>query len=219
MMNDKKQTFISTWRRVLPGLLRYWWLWAIVAGLVAVAVIYRNVAMHPPVSLKVTSSTTIDVTPEELRAVRDIGQWEFLSFSTEEMAEWRRHRTFVDDHLVRIYSGTLRLGIDLTEAGEDWFTSLPDSTARLILPPIRLLDTHFIDEARTRSFYQRGSMPADTLEVLYERAREAMLARCMTPERLRTAERNAREEFTRIFQSLGFKRVEITFAPAPSHRV
>lgn len=218
-MSDKNPTFIKAWRRVALGLLRYWWLWVIVAGLIAVAVIYHNVATHPPVSLKVTSSTTIDVTPEELRAVRDIGQWEFLSFSTEEMVEWHRHRPFGNDHLVRIYSGTLRLGVDLSQAGDDWFTSLPDSTARLVLPPVQLLDTHFIDEAHTRSFYQRGSVPADTLEVLYDRAREAMLARCMTPDRLRTAERNAREEFTRIFQSLGFKRVEITFAPSPSRHV
>lgn len=198
-------------RSFLLSLLRYWWLWATAAGLVAVALIVRSCKEDPPVELTVKRSTQIDISPEEIRAIRSIDQWEFLSVTTEEMVEWHHRGTFSGNHLVRIYQGTLRLGVDLSDAPDDWFTSLPDSTARLRLPAVGLLDDHFIDEAATRSFYEKGHIPTSTRTELYEQARKAMLRRCLTPQNLKTAEENARTQFTSIFQALGFKKVEITF--------
>lgn len=211
-MARREETARLDWRKLFYSLVRYWWLLAVAVALVAVAVVWRGCNENPPIRLKTTHSTTIDLTPEEVRSVRDIGQWEFLAIATEEMVEWHRHRTFGNDHLVRIYTGTLRLGIDMEKAGDDWFVSLPDSTARLRLPAVGLLDGNFIDEARTRSFYQKGSVPSDTLETLYARARSAMLRRCLTKQNLQDAESGAREHFTRIFKSFGFKKVEISFS-------
>lgn len=201
------------WRRLLLSLIRYWWLLAIAAIAVAVAVVVKSVENNPPVQVAVVRNTRIDVTPEEIRSVRQIGQWEFLSVSTEEMVEWHRKHFMGDDHLTRIYSGTLRLGIDMQQASDDWFASLPDSTCRLRLPAITLLDTLFIDEARTRSFYEKGSIPPEAREQLYRQARQAMLRRLLTPANLQAAEENARSQFTHIFAAMGFKKIDITFIP------
>lgn len=59
------------------NLLRYVWLVAIAVALVAVAYIYKEVSEHPPIQLKVEHNTRIDLTPEQIQSVRDIGQWEF----------------------------------------------------------------------------------------------------------------------------------------------
>lgn len=192
-------------------LLRYSWVVAIAVALLAVAYIYKEVTEHPPVQLTIERNTRIDLTPEQIQSVRDIGQWEFLSINTEELVEWHRHRTFGNDHLTRIYQGTLRIGIDMSHASANWFTSLPDSTARLLLPKVALLDNNFIDEARTRSFYESGSIPPEARDLLYTQARNKMKQRCLTPQNMQTAERTARSEFTKLFTSLGFKHVIIEF--------
>lgn len=161
--------------------------------------------------MRVVHNTRIDVTPEQIMAVRDIGQWEFLTINTEEVVEWEHKRTFGTDRLVRIYQGTLRLGVDMQKASDGWFVSLPDSTAQLTLPPVSLLDERFIDEARTRSFYERGTVTPDVLDQLYAQAQQKMRRRCLTPQNMQAAESNARQQFERIFRQMGFKRVVVKF--------
>ena len=202
-------------KKTLLNILRNGRFYAIALAVVAVAVIVVVVVKawqkDPPISLSVVHNTRIDVTPEEIQSIRDIGQWEFLSISTEEMVEWHRHRTFGNDHLVRIYQGTLRIGVDMAHAKEDWLQSLPDSTAIVHLPAIGLLDNQFIDEARTRTFYEKGSIPPAILDQLYATAAQKMRHRCLTPQNLKRAENNARTHFDRIVRAMGFKRVEIVF--------
>lgn len=195
----------------LQRLLRWWWIFAIAAIVIAITYIYIGIKGNSPIHLEVERNTRIDLTPEQILSVRDIGQWEFLTINTEELVEWQRSRTLTTDRLTRIYQGTLRLGIDMSKASDDWFTSLPDSTAQLILPHAALLDNNFIDEARSRSFYEKGSIPPEARDQLYDQARKKMMQRCLTPQNLQTAERNARNEFTRIFKSFGFKTVTIQF--------
>lgn len=195
----------------LQRLLRWWWIFAVAAIVIAITYIYIGIKGNSPIHLEVERNTRIDLTPEQILSVRDIGQWEFLTINTEELVEWQRSRTLTTDRLTRIYQGTLRLGIDMSKASDDWFTSLPDSTAQLILPHAALLDNNFIDEARSRSFYEKGSIPPEARDQLYDQARKKMMQRCLTPQNLQTAERNARNEFTRIFKSFGFKTVTIQF--------
>lgn len=195
----------------LQRLLRWWWIFAVAAIVIAVAYIYIGIKENPPIHLEVEHNTRIDLTPEQIQSVRDIGQWEFLTINTEELVEWQRPRTLTTDRLTRIYQGTLRLGIDMSKATDNWFTSLPDSTAQLILPHAALLDNNFIDEARSRSFYEKGTIPPEARDQLYTQARKKMMQRCLTPQNLQTAERNARNEFTRIFKAFGFKTVTIQF--------
>uniref|UniRef100_UPI00402A4C3A DUF4230 domain-containing protein n=1 Tax=Alloprevotella sp. TaxID=1872471 RepID=UPI00402A4C3A len=195
----------------LQRLLRWWWIFAVAAIVIAITYIYIGIKENSPIHLEVERNTRIDLTPEQILSVRDIGQWEFLTINTEELVEWQRSRTLTTDRLTRIYQGTLRLGIDMSKASDDWFTSLPDSTAQLILPHAALLDNNFIDEARSRSFYEKGSIPPEARDRLYAQARKKMMQRCLTPQNLQTTERNARNEFTRIFKSFGFKTVTIQF--------
>ena len=195
----------------LQRLLRWWWIFAVAAIVIAITYIYIGIKGNSPIHLEVERNTRIDLTPEQILSVRDIGQWEFLTINTEELVEWQRSRTLTTDRLTRIYQGTLRLGIDMSKASDNWFTSLPDSTAQLILPHAALLDNNFIDEARSRSFYEKGSIPPEARDQLYAQACKKMMQRCLTPQNLQTTERNARNEFTRIFKSFGFKTVTIQF--------
>lgn len=152
------------------------------------------------------------ISPEEIRSIEDIGQWVFLNMETEEMADTVRRNLFSkDDALSRIYTGTLHYGIDMSELkGKDWFTVSGD-TAQLALPAVRLLDTEFINEAKTRTFYQNGDWSGDAFKALYQKARRKMLQRCNTPKNLKAATENAEQEITLFIQSFGFKEVEIRF--------
>ena len=153
----------------------------------------------------------IDITPMQIRSIERMGQWEFLAITDEELIDTLRHRTFrSDDRLARIYRGTLRLGIDLSQCAENWVDAHGDSVS-LTLPPIILLSEHFIDEARTRSFYESGTWDARTHERMYQRAAKAMKQRCLTEENIQKAESNAREQFTSLFRSFGFNTVECHF--------
>jgi hypothetical protein len=146
----------------------------------------------------------------QIQSIRDIGQWEFLSVTDEELVDTVRKGLFRDDHLVRIYYGTMRLGIDLAKVSEGWITTSGDSVV-LTLPPVGLLDERFIDEARTQSFHESGRWSARDREALYQKARRQMLAHGLTPQNLRSAEDNADAQFRRLLRSMGFEQVIIRF--------
>ena len=56
---------------------------------------------------------------------------------------------------MRIYYGTVRLGVDLHQTEPHWLLVENDSVIVAKLPPIGLLDTNFIDEAKSRSFLRK----------------------------------------------------------------
>lgn len=140
----------------LQRLLRWWWIFAVAAIVIAITYIYIGIKENSPIHLEVERNTRIDLTPEQILSVRDIGQWEFLTINTEELVEWQRSRTLTTDRLTRIYQGTLRLGIDMSKASDDWFTSLPDSTAQLILPHAALLDNNLLTRHAAVRFTRRA---------------------------------------------------------------
>lgn len=161
-------------------------------------------------SSTIEHTQTIELTPAEIKSIREIGEWEFLSLPTEELADTIRKGILTDDRLVRIYYGTLRLGIDLEQASPDWITTRGD-TVFVQLPPIKLLDKHFINEAQTKAFYESGTWSESAKRELYYKAYNAMKRRCMTKENFRTAEMNARKQITSLFRSFGFREVIISF--------
>ena len=163
-------------------------------------------------SVQLVSSNAIDLTPTQIRSIERIGRWEFLAISDEELVDTLRNRTFQkDDRLVRIYHGTLRLGVDLARCEEGWVQTLGD-TVRLTLPPIQLLSDNFIDEARTRSFYERGTWDARAKEQMYQKAARQMKQRCLSHANIQQAQDNARTQFTSLFRTFGFAHVNIQFA-------
>ena len=150
---------------------------AIIAVILLAVWIYRSLG---DARLEMGSDDSIGLTPTQIESIKAVGEWEFLSISTEELVDTTRKRLFSDDQLVRIYYGTLR-------------------------------DHDFIDEARTKSFFESGTWKAEDREALYKRAYRKMIAHCLTTTNLNTAEDNARESFKKLLRSMGYKNIDIQF--------
>ena len=149
----------------------------------------------------------IDVTPQQIESIRAIGQWEFLGISTEELVDTVRKGLFSDDHLARIYYGTLRLGVDMSRAQLE----ARGDTVVATLPRVTLLDRNFIDEARTKAFFESGSWKPAAREALYNKARRQMLAHSLTRENLATARQNADTQLRQLLKSMGYNNITITW--------
>ena len=152
----------------------------------------------------------INITPEQIQSIRDIGQWEFLSISNEELVDTVRKGLFSDDQLVRIYYGTLRLGVDLSKTKKNWISAHGD-TVVVKLPKVGLLDKEFIDETRTKAFYESGRWTARDREALYRKARRQMISHALTKENLKAAEANAEYEMRRMMSAMGFNNITVKF--------
>ena len=153
---------------------------------------------------------TLKPSPVIVEKMRSIGQWEFLSVSDEELVDTIRHGFFGDDELARIYYGTLRLGIDLSEAEEKWI-KMDGDTVRVTLPAVKLLDNDFIDEARTRPFIEDGKWTEADRAALTRKAIAAMRRRCLTKDNIRKAEENAIEQVGAMVRAMGFEEVRVKF--------
>src|SRR5574344_1383900 len=189
----------------LKSIVKYKWMIMIVSAVTVAVVIFLYVSSctHNS-SLSFGTDNKIDITPEQIRSVEAIGEWEFLSVSDEEFVDTVGKGFLSDDKLARIYVGTLRLGVDMKKVQKGWLTAHGD-TLVAVLPSIQLLDRRFIDEAATRAFYQSGSWSASDLEAMYQRAYRQMLVRCLTRDNIRTARNNANEQFLKLFHSMGFE--------------
>lgn len=169
--------------------------------------IYRGVKSS---TIEYGADQRIDITPQQIQSIKDIGEWEFLSISDEELVDTIRRGIFVDDQLVRIYYGTMRLGINLRQVESGWIVPKGD-TLEVTLPPIELLDRDFIDEARTRSFYEHGTWTVQDREALFRRAYQRMLQRGLTPQNIQAAKQNGLAQVSQVIKSMGFKQVKIQY--------
>lgn len=152
----------------------------------------------------------IDITPTQVLSMKEIREWEFLAIEDEEMVDTVRKGFFSDDHLMRIYYGTLRLGFDLRKSGDNWIEKKAD-TLHVTLPPITLLDNDFIDEARTVSFFESGKWSDKDRADMYKRAYLKMKNRCLTTENIKSAEANASRQFYQMFRAMGYENIIIRF--------
>lgn len=166
-------------------------------------------------NISIGNKERLVITQAQIDAVEEISQWEFLTVTDEELVDTTRHGFFGDDHLVRIYYGTLRLGINLNDAPEEWLSAQAD-TVVAILPPVTLLDDDFIDEARTRTFYEEGTWSQADRERLYHKAQRQMRLRCLTPSNISSAEKQASRQFDNLLHSMGFKHVRVRFKDTSS---
>ena len=184
---------------------------AIAAGIIAiVAIVIWFTKSVSETKMSIDADQTIDVTPEQIEQIKAIGEWEFLSVAFEEMVDTTRKGFFRDDHLTRIYYGTLRLGVDMQQVDSGWIQVRGDSI-KVTLPAIRLLDKNFIDEARTKSFYENGRWKPADREALYQRARQRMLKRGLTKQYIETAKTNGEAQFRQMMLSMGYEHVSIRF--------
>lgn len=158
--------------------------------------------------LSIGNKNRIEVSEAQITSMKEIGEWEFLSINDEELIDTVRHGFFGDDELSRIYYGTLRLGIRMQEAEDGWIKVKKD-TVMVVLPPIKLLDENFIDEARTKPFYEKGNWSQEDRARMYEKARHAMKKRCLTANNIKSAEQNACTQFYQLLKSMGFEYAKV----------
>lgn len=156
----------------------------------------------------VVKNEKIDVTPTMIRSIEQIGEWSFLEINDEELVDTVRRGIFSNDELVRIYYGTLRLGINLKDAKEGWLRMSGDTLVAK-LPPVRLLDNDFIDETRTRSFIASGKWSSVDRKEMYDRAVQKMRQRCLTKKNYAAAQLNAKEQFGQMLRSMGFEKTRV----------
>ena len=160
--------------------------------------------------ITIGTDNRIELTPTQIQSMKAIGEWEFLSVSAEEMVDTVRKGIFRDDELVRIYYGTLRLGLNMHRLQQGWIKAEGDSVA-MTLPKIGLLDKDFIDEARTKPFFESGKWKPEDRDALYRKAYTQMMNHCLTQENLQAAEHNAEEQLRNMMRSMGISNVRITF--------
>lgn len=180
----------------------------LVVVVVLVARHYINKVSSTSTMTEVVKDEKIDITPSQIRSIEQIGEWSFLEINDEELIDTVRHGFFSDDELVRIYYGTLRLGINLKEAHEGWL-AMQNDTLCAILPPVRLLDNNFIDETRTRSFIETGKWTHHDRKAMYNRAVQRMRRRCLTRKNYQSARDNARVQFEQMLRSMGYDKVRV----------
>ena len=180
----------------------------VVAAIVALAALWWIVSGISQSEVTLDVNQEIDLTPEQITSIEAIGEWEFLAIANEELVDTTRKGFFKDDHLVRIYYGTVCLGIDMKNVEPGWIQTGGDSIV-VTLPQPGLLDKNFIDEARTKSFFETGKWSHQDRDKLYQKAYRQMLAHCLTPANLRSARENGEALFTKMMKSIGYERVSI----------
>ena len=186
------------------------WMVAAALSVVCLVLVWLLARSCTEDELSLEHQKQIEITPEQIRSIRDIGQWEFLAVSDEEFVDTVR-RTFIrTDRLARIYYGTMRIGVDMARLDEDWI-EVRNDTVSLTLPPVGLLDDRFIDEARTVAFHESGTWKAQDREAMYQRAKQRMLHYGLSPQNLKTAEANADVQFRQLLHAMGFEKVEVRF--------
>ncbi|MBR1428039.1 MAG: DUF4230 domain-containing protein [Prevotella sp.] len=193
----------------MVGRLGKWTVIGILAIAALIALIgYITMQKMGDTSASIEIDKRIGITPTQIESMKTIGEWEFLSIADEELVDTVRNGFFKDDELIRIYYGTLRLGIDMKDAIDGWIKKDKD-TIDVLLPPVKLLDERFIDEARTKSFFESGKWSDQDREMLYQRAYKRMKQRCMTKENIASAEQNATKQFYQMMRSMGFDNVRV----------
>ena len=181
---------------------------AILLALIAIFFWVKNATEDNYIELG--SSEAIDPTPTQIQAIKDIGEWEFLSISAEEMVDTVRKGFFSNDELVRIYYGTLRIGVNMHQVEPGWIKANGDSI-EMTMPKIGLLDKDFIDEAKTKPFFESGKWSPQDREALYKKAYSQMIQHCLTKENLEAAKANGEAQMKQMMQQLGYKKITILF--------
>lgn len=162
-------------------------------------------------SVEIVGNDSIDITPQQIQSIKAIGQWEFLAINDEVMVDTVRRGFFSDDQLVRIYYGTLRLGVDMHRVQPGWIEAKGD-TIVVTMPPIGLLDEDFIDETRTKSFYESGKWDAKARKALLDKAYRKMKSDCLTPSNIDIAQNNADLQMRNVMKAMGYNNITIRFS-------
>jgi hypothetical protein len=106
----------------------------------------------------------------------------------------------------------MRLGIDFQELNEK-AVKVDGDSIRLTLPPVKLLDDDFIDEALTKTFYETGTWDGASHKSMYNEARQNMIKYGMSHDNILHTRELAEAQMRQLLQGLGFNRITILFEP------
>ena len=204
---DNKKKSLA--RRILGAIPVNAWIAFFVVGGIALMLLWM---VYGPGESNVVTTERVErvtLTPTQIKSIESIGEWEFLAVSDEEIVDTVSHGFFGDSELIRIYYGTLRMGIDLRQARKGWIR-LEGDTVCADLPPVRLLGNEFIDEARTQTFYETGTWTAADRKRLYLKASRIMRQRVVNRDNLNKASQQAEAQMDKLLQAMGFEHVRIT---------
>lgn len=204
---DNKKKSLA--RRILGAIPVNAWIAFFVVGAIALMLLWM---IYGPGESNVVTTERVErvtLTPTQIKSIESIGEWEFLAVSDEEIVDTVSHGFFGDSELIRIYYGTLRMGIDLRQARKGWIR-LEGDTVCADLPPVRLLSNEFIDEARTQTFYETGTWTAADRKRLYLKASRIMRQRVVNRDNLNKASQQAEAQMDKLFHAMGFEHVRIT---------
>lgn len=179
--------------------------WMVIVGIALILLIVGT-----GTEIHITEDKSIAITPLEIKQIKDIGQWEFLSIQDEELVDTIRKGIFSDDELVRVYYGTVSLGIDLTTTKDGWITMKGD-TVDVALPPIQVLDPDIVDEAASQPFFETGKWNQKTREALYLKAKKQIFDRCFTKDNIKQAQESAMTHFQQLVEAMGYEHVKVHF--------
>lgn len=194
----------------IPKISTLRWMTIVAILVIVIIILVYIVCCSHSNNIDISTDKSIDITPEQIASIIDIGEWEFLSVNDEEMVDTIRKGFFSDDELVRIYYGTIRLGVNMHNVQPHWIKKA-DSVIYVSLPEITLLDNDFIDEARTTSFFESGRWSETDKQKMYDRAYMLMKTRCLTKANVQSARNNAYKQFTNLFKSMGYNNIKINF--------
>ena len=206
-MQDNKKKSLA--RRILGVIPVNAWIAFFVVGAIALMLLWM---VYGPGESNVVTTERVErvtLTPTQIKSIESIGEWEFLAVSDEEIVDTVSHGFFGDSELIRIYYGTLRMGIDLRQARKGWIR-LEGDTVCADLPPVRLLGNEFIDEARTQTFYETGTWTAADRKRLYLKASRIMRQRVVNRDNLNKASQQAEAQMDKLLHARGFEHVRIT---------
>lgn len=204
---DNKKKSLA--RRILGAIPVNAWIAFFVVGGIALMLLWM---VYGPGESNVVTTERVErvtLTPTQIKSIESIGEWEFLAVSDEEIVDTVSHGFFGDSELIRIYYGTLRMGIDLRQARKGWIR-LEGDTVCADLPPVRLLGNEFIDEARTQTFYETGTWTAADRKRLYLKASRIMRQRVVNRDNLNKACQQAEAQMDKLLHAMGFEHVRIT---------
>lgn len=204
---DNKKKSLA--RRILGAIPVNAWIAFFVVGGIALMLLWM---VYGPGESNVVTTERVErvtLTPTQIKSIESIGEWEFLAVSDEEIVDTVSHGFFGDSELIRIYYGTLRMGIDLRQVRKGWIR-LEGDTVCADLPPVRLLGNEFIDEARTQTFYETGTWTAADRKRLYLKASRIMRQRVVNRDNLNKANQQAEAQMDKLLHAMGFEHVRIT---------
>ena len=166
-------------------------------------------------SLTTEAEERIERTPAVVDSIRSIGQWELASVELSVDVDTIRKRWIglVKDEVKRRYTGKLSIGIDMTQLHDSCYAVSGD-TITVTLPAVRLLDTNFIDESRTRTLIADNEEFADNPQVkkaMLEKARRRLAAQGADSETVAECRQRAAAEVKERFSAIGYSAVVVVF--------